>query len=255
MRHTLKAVFDNRSDAQHVLEELLASGYTHADVALSGDTSETASAAHHEGLGASVRHAFGRLFGSKHHDNPMSDPMSDPAQSPDAAMHGQHIVMFTTESEPEAERAAGIIGRFGPAGIEEGHEQSDQASAGTYLPGVAEISACPPGTEPGALQYRSLDDGRYFGTQNAASPPSGNTYQDSMGAGSPWGHPAEDMAYRYGKAMGASDTYRDSSWEEAESSLQSDWEQKHASGESSAWHRIEAAVRQGWDRVKNRHVR
>jgi hypothetical protein len=245
MRHTLKAVFENRSDAQHVLEELLASGYSHADVALSDTTSETASAEHHEGLGASVRHAFNRLFGSKHHD--------DPGQSADGAMHDQHIVMFTTDSEPEAERAAGIIGRFGPAGIEEQHEQSDQFSADNYLPGVAALSAAyPPGTEPGSLQYRTLDDGRYFGTQNANSVPAGNTYQDSMGGGSHWAHPDEKAAYHYGKDMGASEAYRDSSWDEAEPSLKIGWERRHPLGESPAWNRVKKAVRQGWDFVRSR---
>jgi hypothetical protein len=230
MRHTLKAVFHNRSDAQHVLEELIASGYTHAEMA--DAAGEAAGAEHDERFGASVRHAFGRLFGSH-----------------DKAVHEQHVVMFTTESEPEAERAAGIIGRFGPAGIEESHDQSDQA-AETYVPGVAAISRYPRGTEPGSLQYRTLED-RYFGTQNATSPPTGNTFQDSMGPGTPWRQPDEDKAYHYGKDMGASDTYRDSSWEEAEPSLQSDWERQHARGESSAWHRIREAVRRGWDRVKS----
>jgi hypothetical protein len=244
MKHTLKAVFDNRSDAQHVLEELLASGYTHADVALSDD-GEAASAEHHEGLGATVRHAFEKLFGSKHHDGP--------AQSSGEGAHGHHVVMFTTESEPEAERAAGIIGRFGPAGIEESHDQSDQADAGTYLPGVAALSsAYPPGTEPGSLQYRTLDDGRYFGTQNATSPPHGDTFQDSMGTGSPWAHPDEKVAYHYGLDMGASDAYRDSSWTEAEPSLKIGWERKYPRGEFLAWHRIKEAVRQGWDFVRAR---
>jgi hypothetical protein len=245
MRHTLKAVFDNRSDAQHVLEELLASGYTHAEVALADDTGEAASAEHHEGLAASVRHAFGKLFGSKHHD--------DPAPSSREAAHGHHVVMFTTESEPEAERAAGIIGRFGPAGIEESHEQSDRFSADTYLPGVAALSsAYPPGTEPGSLQYRMLDDGRYFGTQNATSPPHGDTFQDSMGAGSTWAHPDEKAAYHYGKDMGASEAYRDSSWDEAEPSLKIGWMRRYPRGESPAWHRIKEAVRQGWDFVRAR---
>jgi hypothetical protein len=235
MRHTLKAAFDKRSDAQHVLEELLASGYTHAE--LEGPVGEAADAGHDEGIGTSVRHAFGRLFGSA-----------------DKAEHSRHIVMFTTESDSEAERAAGIIGRFGPAGIEEQHDQPEQPATGDYLPGVAAIGTYPPGTAPGSLQYRTLDD-RYFGTQNATSPPTGNTYQDSMGAGTPWRQPDEDRAYRYGKNMGASDSYRDRSWDEIESSLQSDWERHHATGESSAWHRIREAVRRGWERVTTRPPR
>jgi hypothetical protein len=237
MRHTLKAVFDKQSDAQHVLEELIASGYTHAEIA--EDAGEAADAGHEEGIGASLRHAVTRLFGHA-----------------DKTTHSRHIVMFTTESDPEAERAAGIIGRFGPAGIEEEHVPSDQDDSGAYEPGLYEPGAAamgsyPPGTEPGSLQYRSLGDGPYFGTQNATSRPSGHTYQDSMGPGTPWRRPDEDRAYHYGEHMGASETYRDSSWDEAEPSLQSDWERHHEAGESSAWHRIQAAVRRGWDRVKS----
>ena len=245
MRHTLKAVFDNRNDAQHVLEELLASGYTHADVALSDDTDETAGAAQHEGLGASVRHAFDRLFGSKHPDAPASGE----------AMHGHHVVTFSTDSDPEAERAASIIGRFGPAGIEESHVQSDQAAEEAHLPGVAAISrAYPPGCEPGSLQFRALDGGRYLGTQNASSPPHGDTYQDSMGSGTQWTH-AEAVAYRYGEDMGASEAYRDHTWDEAEPSLKIGWERRRLRGEFPAWNRIKQVVRQGWDFVRARMPR
>src|SRR5689334_13549223 len=35
MRHTLVAVFDNRSDAQNALDELLASGFSRTDASLS----------------------------------------------------------------------------------------------------------------------------------------------------------------------------------------------------------------------------
>jgi hypothetical protein len=239
MRHTLKAIFDKRSDAQHVLDKLLASGYTHADTTPTGTE--------HEGIAASVRHRFARMFGTEHHED-RAPPQEDAASA-------QHVVIFTSESGPEAERAAGIIGNFAPNDVEEHHEHSDQEAAGTYLPGVAAIRTIyPPGTEPGSLQFRAPEDSPYFGTQNAESPPAGNTFQERMGA-TPWASPdegaSETAAYRYGEDMRASDPSSTRSWEEAEPGLQSGWERKQAHAELPAWHRIKEAVRRGWDRVKH----
>lgn len=248
MRHTLKAVFESRSDAQHVLEELLASGYTHADAQLADTVpAERAEHTEHDGsVGASVRHTLSRLFGTKRHEGTI--------QAPADAMQGRHIVIFATESEPDAERAAGIINSFHPAGIEEQHEQSDRTADAAYLPGVAAMgSAYPPGTEPGALQfYGHGDDSRYFGTQNADAPPTGNTFQEPMGTPMPWTRFDEEQAYHYGADMGASEPYLDRSWDEAEPDLRSGWEDRQADGESPAWHRIKAAVQRGWDHVKAR---
>jgi hypothetical protein len=48
---------------------------------------------------------------------------------------------------------------------------------------------CPPGTEPGALQFRAHEDSPYFGTQDAEAAPTGNTFQERTGAATQWGHP------------------------------------------------------------------
>jgi hypothetical protein len=238
MHHILKAIFDKRSDAQHVLDKLLASGYKRDTTAAQGG--------HDGGVRSSVRHTLDRVFGTKRHEE-VAPSEIDPASA-------QHAVIFTSESEPEAERAAGIIGNFGPDGIEEQHEQSDQNTAGTYLPGAATIRTIyPPGTEPGALQFRAPEDSPYFGTQNAGAPPTGNTFQHRMGT-RPWPTPdavARDAAYRYGEEMRASDPSPERSWEEAEPSLQSGWEDKQTHARLPAWHKIKEAVRRGWDRVKH----
>jgi hypothetical protein len=239
MRHTLKAIFDKRSDAQHVLDKLLASGYKHDDTA-------PTQPGHDEGFGAGLKHRFARMFGTKRHE--------DVAPSQEDAASAQHVVTFTSESEPEAERAAGIIGNFGPDGIEEQHEHLDQDPAGTYLPGVAGMRTIyPPGTEPGSLQFRAPEDSPYFGTQNAGAPPAGNTFQHRMGK-RPWPTPdevARDVAYRYGAEMRAGDPSPERSWEEAEPSLQSGWEDKQMHARLPAWHKIKEAVRRGWDRVRH----
>lgn len=249
MRHTLKAIFDKRSDAQHLLDKLLASGYKHAEPT-------TAGTGHDDDVGASVRHTFARMFGTKHHEEPAA-PQHD-------SVDAEHVVTVTSESEPDAKRAARIIENADPDAIEEHHERSDPDTADIFLPGVATIrTVYPPGTRPGSLQFRGPEDSHYFGTQNAGSPPAGNTFQERMGR-SPWASPDEDeqawsdegsseeaAAYRYGEEMRASDPSPAPSWEAAESSLQSDWESKPAYADLPAWHRIREAVRRGWDRVKH----
>jgi hypothetical protein len=73
-----------------------------------------------------------------------------------------------------------------------------------------------------------------------------------MGSATPWGRPEEEAAYRYGKDMGASETFSEHSWDEAEPALKSGWERRHAFGDSQAWSKIKAAARRGWDRVRSR---
>lgn len=131
MQHTLVAVFDNRSDAQNAVDELLASGYARTDVNLSsadptGQTdsvtgaSEYTQGLHEEGFGASIKHFFTSLFGSD------TDPHA--SRYADAVTRGHHVVTLTTQSEPEVERAADIIERFGPVDIDERHDLSGPAS-------------------------------------------------------------------------------------------------------------------------------
>lgn len=280
MRHTLNAVFDKRSDAQHVLEELLASGYASADTALSsvppiGQADDAA------GLGASIKHSAARLFGAQHRKRKEEDSSS--------SLRERHIVTLTTESEPEAERAVGIIQRFGPVGIEDLHDELDQANADADRP---RVTACAgetrrrysPGTEPGALQNRAHEDSRYFGTQNAASPPTGNTFEEIMGAASQLPNPDlgrtgagrpdvdddsyyrshwiasyansgddrnyEDHApaYLYGSEAKRGQKYRSRDWSDAEPDLKADWESRE-SGQLMAWEDFRDAVHHGWNKI------
>jgi hypothetical protein len=238
MRHSLKAVFNRRSDAQHVLDELLACGYSRTDTEISNA----------EGLAASVRHRLARLIAARLH-KPTTEGVG-------ASMSGQHVVTLTADSEPDAERAMHIIQRFHPAGVEDLPGEWDHDTTGT-IP-----AACPPGTEPGALQYRSRGSSPYFGTQSADSPPMGNTFEEPMyddqlrtrmaawwteaGAGAGI-HDNGMAAYRYGKQMRASDKYRNRSWDEVEPDLQSGWDARP--GGAPAWASCSAAIRQGWDSV------
>ena len=217
MRHTLVAVFDNRSDAQSALDELLASGFSRTDASLSsadptgqsnsvtGDN-ELLEGEREEGFGASIKHFFTGLFGSDTNEHAMKYSY--------AVTRGHHVLTLTTDSEPEVERAADIIERFGPVDIDERHDQwtRDAGSAGVLgagaglgtsasgmqqsgsmsaqsgTPGSGSGSSgsyqgTPPGTEPGSLQFTGHDDRNFFATQNINDPvPKGQTYEEPMGA-------------------------------------------------------------------------
>jgi hypothetical protein len=189
MQHTLVAVFDNRSDAQSAMDELLASGFSRTDVNVSSadPTGQTSSLSgdvpgidqtHEEGIGASIKHFFTGLFGS--------DSDTHASQYSDAVTRGHHVLTLTTQSEPEVERAADVIERFGPVDIDERHDLTGSAAslgAGAYQPqssslsggsmagasmqsgsqSLSQQSALPPGTEPGSLQG-TPDNNLYFGT-------------------------------------------------------------------------------------------
>jgi hypothetical protein len=212
MRHTLVAVFDNRSDAQNALDELLASGFSRNDASLSsadptgqsnsvtGDN-ESLEGEREEGFGASIKHFFTGLFGSDTNEHAMKYSY--------AVTRGHHVLTLATESEPEIERAADIIERFGPVDIDERHDQwtRDAGSAGVLgaassgMQQSAGMSAqsgslgsgsasssgsyqgTPPGTEPGSLQFTGHDDRNFFATQNINDPvPKGQTYEEPQGA-------------------------------------------------------------------------
>ena len=165
MQHTLVAVFDNRSDAQNAMDELLASGFTRdnvyvssadltgQDTTLTGTT--TTGAVREEGVGASIRHFFENLFGS--------DQDEHVTRYSTAVSGGQHVLTLTTTSEPEVERAADVIERFGPLDIDERHDLSgNAASLGTsaYQPqssSTLQAGSMQSGTQAGNLSG-SLSD-------------------------------------------------------------------------------------------------
>ncbi|WP_157202043.1 general stress protein [Massilia sp. Root335] len=213
MRHTLVAVFDNRSDARNALDELLASGFARTDVSISSadptgqsnsvtGEDERLAGEHEEGFGASLKHFFTTLFGSDTNEHAMKYSY--------AVTRGHHVLTLTTDSEPEVERAADIIERFGPVDIDEHHDEwtrgaaaaSPPASAGLQQSGSMSAQSggmgsasgstasssgsyqgTPAGTEPGSLQFTGHDDRNFFGMQNINDPvPKGQTYEEPQGA-------------------------------------------------------------------------
>jgi uncharacterized protein (TIGR02271 family) len=198
MQHTLVAVFDNRSDAQSALDELLASGFDRSSANLSsadptgetdsltGYSADNRDEAHEEGIGASIKHFFTGLFGADNdeHVQKYSNVVS----------RGHYALTLITDSEPEVERAADLIERFGPVDIDERHDQlvggntvaggSFSGAAGSALgSGAYASSAGTMNTHQGALQSDTQEDRNFFATQSLNDPvPKGTTYQEPMGA-------------------------------------------------------------------------
>jgi hypothetical protein len=256
MRHTLKAVFAHQRDAQHALDELLASGYPHANTTLSSELSPgQADRSVLEGENARVsglvKRFAARLLGSGQHKRRSAYS--------DAFTRARHVVAVTAGSEPDVARAIAIIDRFRPIGIEDHDEEWDHNNMhGAGADAAKTGSVYPPGTEPGALQDRAHEDSRYF-----------DTFEDTMGADSQWAHPDDGRphvpspapfpnsdntvhdnymaAYRYGKEMRTSDRYRNRSWNEAELGLSSGWETR--APDTPAWNESKSAIRRGWNEV------
>jgi uncharacterized protein (TIGR02271 family) len=199
MQHTLVAVFDNRSDAQNALDELLASGFERSRVNLSGadatgqsdsltGSSTTTDTAHEEGIGASIKHFFTGLFGedSDAHVQKYSNVVSS----------GHYAVTVVTDTEPEVERAADVVERFGPVDIDERHDQltggniaggsfSGAAASGVLgsaSSGYASQSGSLQSGQAGSLQSSAGDDNGFFSTQSLNDPvPRDSTYQEAQG--------------------------------------------------------------------------
>lgn len=147
MQHTLIAVFDNHSDAQKAMTELLGAGFTQTQVRLdegntipldstdsgrmpSTDDSGTGTGT---GMGASIKHFFSDLFGD--------DSDSGNANKYTTAIErGNHALTVSATTDTEVEQAADIIERFGPIDIDEksaewaGASHSQMPVVGSDLP-------------------------------------------------------------------------------------------------------------------------
>ncbi len=204
MQHTLVAVFDNRTDAQNAMNELLSSGFTRTDVRLSNadPTGETDSLTgrsdlnierSHDGdtgITASIKNFFSDLFGS--------DNAEHVSRYEGAVTRGHHVLTLVATSLPEVERGADIVERYGPTDIDEnatgtpeigssgisagamrmgssaGMQQSSSMSAQSGSLGNAQAAPTPKLDNPGdreLFQQGSLNQGQTVG----------GTHQESLG--------------------------------------------------------------------------
>lgn len=269
MRHTLKAVFERQCDAQHLWDELLASGFAHEKMTRSDPLAPTL------GTLSIVVDNIDRLLGARRGVGPGNE----------------HRVTLATDSDSETERAVGIIRRFDPAGFEDIEGNMDEVDSSPVPDREAIDRAAMPvhyprGTEPGVLQHRAHEDSRFFGTQDADAPPVGNTFQEPSASGPVWDSidaadsPRPDAtateiydddrshwnatyagcaqngiyedyapAYAFGREARCNEAGRGREWRTVEPELKSEWEARHL-GALSAWDNFRDAVRHGWNDVR-----
>lgn len=90
-------------------------------------------------------------------------------------------------------------------------------------------------TQVDVEQLRGTDDDEYYRSHWTSNYGNlGGTFDDYA------------PAYRYGASMRDSDSYRGRSWDEAETTLRSNWESHYP---TSAWDKFKAAVKHGWERM------
>ena len=198
MQHTLVAVFDNRTDAQNALNELLSSGFTRTDVRLSSTEADTIgqndslstssdldtarSADGDTGITASIKNFFGDLFGS--------DNAEHVNRYEGAVNSGRHVLTLVANSLPEVERGADIVERYGPTDI-------DETSSGT--PDLAST-----GFSSGAMHAGST-----MGMQQASSmsAQSSSTSTGSVQAASipSLDNPGDRQLFQHQESLGTSD--------------------------------------------------
>ncbi|MDY0975599.1 general stress protein [Massilia sp. CFBP9012] len=157
MQHTLVAVFDNRTDAQNAMNELLSSGFTRTDVRLSnadptGQTdsltgrSDLNTERSHDGdtgITASIKNFFSDLFGS--------DNAEHVSRYEGAVTRGHHVLTLVASSLPEVERGADIVERYGPTDIDENTTGTPDLATGGISAGAMRM-----GSSTGMQQSSSM---------------------------------------------------------------------------------------------------
>ena len=189
MQHTLIAVFDNHNDATNAMNELLSSGFSREDVRLSHGnedpsiaasgttTTATTDADNEPGIGTSIKNFFSDIFGTDNNEHH--------AKYNTAIERGNHVLTVNTDSEPEVERAADIVERYGPIDID---EQSEKWASGAGMGGAMNsVGAGVMGVGAGGLQgspsmsMQSDTDRLPLNQQSLNDPnPMGTTYQEPL---------------------------------------------------------------------------
>ncbi|MGG7604876.1 hypothetical protein [Massilia sp. BKSP1R2A-1] len=188
MQHTLVAVFDNRTDAQNAMNELMSSGFSRNEVKLSNadptgmtdsisgrsddlaasrSDSDTYADGTGIGIGESIKNFFSDLFGA--------DNSEHASRYEGAVTRGHHVLTVRADSLPEVERAADIVERYGPTDIDE------QASG----PGIGGLGAT--GAMSGSMRASGaggMQQSAQMSAQSAASSATGSSVGSSSGAAS-----------------------------------------------------------------------
>jgi uncharacterized protein (TIGR02271 family) len=128
MTHTVVGLFDNRSEAQAAMRELVQNGFIQEDIDLSsrslGDTTTgTTTGTTDTGIGDSISNFFSSLFG----DDDTASSYTNAAYDADA------ILTIQVDSAERAEEAAEILDRHGAIDVDERNAQyNSQSGSGNY---------------------------------------------------------------------------------------------------------------------------
>jgi uncharacterized protein (TIGR02271 family) len=183
MQHTLVAVFDEPGAAQSAKNELLAAGFAAKEVRLSeaGAGAESgamvpsdSSGTHDQSIVSSVKHFFTDLFGA---DSTYAETYSA------AVGRGHCILTVSAFDEPEVERAADIVERFGPIDID---ERAAQWAGGAPLAGAEAMRISGAGglQQSQGMSLQSHGDRNLFQQQSLNDDvPMGATYQEPTDSG------------------------------------------------------------------------
>lgn len=118
MQHTIAAVFDKQSQAQHALDDLVASGFSRDDIRLSqNDTpdqtgaSSTSRTRDDDSFGSGIRSFFAEMFGSSSRD--------DAELYSEAVLHGNYVLTVNVPDDNLVDRATDVLDRYDPVDIDE----------------------------------------------------------------------------------------------------------------------------------------
>jgi uncharacterized protein (TIGR02271 family) len=167
MQHTLVAVFDNRADAQSAMNELLSSGFSNQEVRLNDErgqggatagssTTTTGASADDESFVSGIKHFFSDLFGRDDSDNVQKYST--------AVSRGSHVLTLVVASEPEVERGADIVERYGPVDID---EQASQWNGDAMAGGAARMGSNT--QQQSALMSQQSTQGAQQGSQQGSA--------------------------------------------------------------------------------------
>jgi uncharacterized protein (TIGR02271 family) len=118
MQHTIAAVFDKQSQAQHARDDLVASGFSPNDIRLSQNETPdqtgqaTTSRSHDDdSFGSGIRSFFAEIFGSSSRD--------DAELYSEAVLHGNYVLTVNVPDDDLVDRATDVLDRYDPVDIDE----------------------------------------------------------------------------------------------------------------------------------------
>ncbi|WP_420474375.1 YsnF/AvaK domain-containing protein [Noviherbaspirillum sp. ST9] len=119
MENTVVGVYDSYAQAQNVMNELLACGFSRDEVQLSPEADRTSLTQDRDsGTGSGIGHFFRSLFGMEDEEDRMHHDVYA-----EAMRRGSCVVTVDADSEEERERAIEVMNRFDPVDIDERSSQ------------------------------------------------------------------------------------------------------------------------------------